>query len=1624
MFRNSIIKNDINPDNEDIVFQIVDWYATDVEKRLDDDDDEDAEDEAAKDTEYAIKAFGVDSIGRSVGLTITGYEPHFYIEVVGVNLSYIDNYERVRRHLLEKFAKKLSIAHIPEHKDRDMKVNMYGFTNNTKKCFMKIVFSNLKGFKSAIYNLKQVSFGRSETYKAIQYESNIEPFIRFIHAAGIEPCGWIKIPKDKYNFNDSILRASTNIDIITDWENVKKYSSCKLAPLVVASFDIECTSSHGDFPMAIKSYKKTGRELFEYYKTLKAKFAPELEIQEFLLKEIHSLFNIDDLPHGVLTYVIPKKNHVIDKQLIKTESINLIGDIIKIMKDTPNTDKKISDFFKFNLKIEHAPELIKALKAKHEMLNRFNKDNETIEDEIMNMMYNDFKGTDKDQKSIYIKTCMNNSGIIMALFDNDTIFDKLAQQFDKMGCPKLDGDSIIQVGTTFHIYGQKECFYKHIITLKDCDANFDVNEIIECSSEKQVLTEWKKLIMEMDPDIITGYNTFGFDNGYLRDRSIELKCAKSFEKLGRLRDIVYDSKRLQTQAFITKELQSSALGQNILKYYAMEGRVQIDLMKTIQKDHKLDTYKLDAVASTFITGKIKKVFDNKTVIIDNIIGLTENNFIKMCDTKFQVSGIDEETNTISINNEDDVDISEAKVWGMVKDDITPNEIFEAQNKGPKERALIAKYCVQDCALCNYLMMKLEIIANNIGMANVCLVPLSYIFLRGQGIKIFSLVAEQCLQDGFIIPVIRKADDIEDSYEGAIVLEPEIGIYEDPVSVLDFASLYPSSMISENISHDSIVLNKKYDNLPDTEYIDIKYDVNGQETTVRFAQFKNGEKGILPRILMKLLSQRKLTRKKMLYKTVETLNGDVMSGLMTDDTEGAVTLKDLATDETFVIEKSHVKQTYDTYNEFEQAVLDGMQLAYKVTANSLYGQVGAKTSSIYLQELAASTTATGRNLVMKLKDFAEENYDCKVVYGDSVLPNTPIIIKYKNEIFIKPIEKLTELTQTSWNEYSRFLKEGTDKEKSDLEMENIETWTHQGWKQIKKVIRHKCKKKIYRVLTHTGMVDVTEDHSLLNADLEEVKPSDVSIGTELFHRSPDILIDQVNNNYWSYERQFVVGMFIGDGSCGYYECKSGDKHSWAINNSDYSLLEKCKGYLETLYHMHTFNIYDTMKSSGVYKLSVNGNVKSFVIEWRSLCYEGLSKIIPKNVYFKESLLDGLWASDGCRKDYETNGCKRIDTKNQVSAQSYYLYLTSLGYNVSLNTRCDKDNIFRLTFSKNKFRKNPHAIKKIDVLHESYDDYVYDIETEAGTFQAGIGNMIVKNTDSIFIKFTSLPDENGFELSGKDRLQASIDKSIELSKKFKPQLRKPHDAEYEKTFWPFIIMSKKRYVGNLYEEDVNKFKQKSMGIVLKRRDNANILKTVYGGMIDIILNENNVDKSIDFLKTKLKNIENGNIPIHDLVITKTLRGSYADPSKIAHKVLADRMVDRDPGSAPQINERVPYVFIHNKNKKALQGDRIEHPDFIKKNNVKIDYAFYITNQIMKPVSQLLSLRVEQIKGYKKPSNYFIDLKEKYQKEYKGDSTRVKDKINDTKEAEVNKLIFEPILVNLKKKANGQTSIGDFF
>ena len=103
------------------------------------------------------------------------------------------------------------------------------------------------------------------------------------------------------------------------------------------------------------------------------------------------------------------------------------------------------------------------------------------------------------------------------------------------------------------------------------------------------------------------------------------------------------------------------------------------------------------------------------------------------------------------------------------------------------------------------------------------------------------------------------------------------------------------------------------------------------------------------------------------------------------------------------------------------------------------------------------------------------------------------------------------------------------------------------------------------------------------------------------------------------------------------------------------------------------------------------------------------------------------------------------------------------------------------------------------------YVYDLETSSGVFQGGVGCLLLKNTDSIFCVFPNLDPATGARLRGRDALVASIATGQEASRRFRPLLKPPHDLEYEKTFFPFVLLSKKRYVGLLYEADPDKCKQ---------------------------------------------------------------------------------------------------------------------------------------------------------------------------------------------------------------------------
>ena len=1128
----------LNPKKNIVEFQITDIYVPENDKNKERDYDE----------LYSLLIYGTCENGATVCVDVQNFIPFFYIKPpeswevlsdlafeskVADFKEYMISQKYMAQYMNREYERKIIPKNMESHfKDLTIvrKKDFWGFTNNKIFRFMKVSVKSLK-----LYNTLKYYFKSLEKKGYVAYENNIDPFLKYLHIQDIKPCSWVRV--EKYKINDDISRCDYNI--VSNYKNIIPIEKNKIAPILVTSFDIECTSSHGDFPVAKKTYSKVAQDL-----ALVAKAGYDCD-KDFIINWIQNIY-LDDI---------------------------LIDEVTDLKINRVYAKRKITNEY-----IQNIPKLLKPVIA----------DIVSILDKIASSVNDD----DNDEADTDMTVAEINAEEM-----------KISKILDNILIP-LEGDKIIQIGTTVHLYGSDNIVYKNIVSLDSCD-DIEGCDVISCKTEKELLNKWKDVMNNLNSDIITGYNIFGFDMPYIWDRAKEINIIDDFSiGLGRL--------ITRKNALVEQQLSSSAMGDNILRYIDYDGIVLIDLLKVMQREQKLDSYKLDNVASIFLGDK--------------------------------------------------------------KNDLKPQEIFSKFKGNSADRCEIAKYCIQDCCLINRLIHKLKIIENNIGMGNVCLVPLNFLFRRGQGIKIFSLIAKQCMEHDTLIPVIKSfrenAMEEEEGYEGAVVLDPKQGIYlNEPIVVFDYGSLYPSSMIARNLSHDCYLMDEKYRiEDPNIEYKDVSYDLyEGKgdkkkkigEKVCTFVQYKDGKKGIIADILDMLLKQRKSTRKKIEYKTIIDKSGKIFSGSCNEN-DDSYELLDVDTNEKTVISKTDVDSISETYNIFEQDVFDALQLAYKITANSLYGQIGARTSSIYLKEIAACTTATGREMIMIAKKFVEEHYEADVIYGD--------------------------------------------------------------------------------------------------------------------------------------------------------------------------------------------------------------------------------------------------------------------------------------------------------------------------------------------------------TDSIFCKFP-LKDCEGNIVQGKDALPYAIEIGKKVEKEIAKIMPKPQKLNYEKSLYPFILFSKKRYVGNLYEFDVNKYKQKSMGIVLKRRDNAQIVKKIYGGVIDIILQKQDLGASIEFLKDELSDLVEGKAPITDLVITKNLRASYKDPSKIAHKVLADRIGARDPGNRPVVNERIPYVYIKTNSTSGLQGDKIENPEFIVENKLVPDYLHYITNQIMKPLLQLYALCLDELPGYEKDDKYWQEIDKNLQiKPIYQDEIKRNNRIDNLKLQMVKALLFD--------------------
>ncbi|XP_027913140.1 DNA polymerase delta catalytic subunit-like isoform X1 [Vigna unguiculata] len=299
---------------------------------------------------------------------------------------------------------------------------------------------------------------------------------------------------------------------------------------------------------------------------------------------------------------------------------------------------------------------------------------------------------------------------------------------------------------------------------------------------------------------------------------------------------------------------------------------------------------------------------------------------------FQVMQRDYKLSSYSLNSVSAHFLSEQK------EDVHHSIISDLHYGTAETRRRLAVYCLKDAYLPQRLLDKLMFIYNYVEMARVTGVPISFLLSRGQSIKVLSQLLRKARQKNLVIPNVKLVGSEQGTFEGATVLEARAGYYEKPIATLDFASLYPSIMMAYNLCYCTLVTPE------DARKLNIPPEfVNRTPSGETFVK-SNLQKGILPEILEELLTARKRA-------------------------------------------KADLKEAKDP---LERAVLDGRQLALKVSANSVYGFTGATIGQLPCLEISSSVTSYGRQMIEHTKKLVEDKFttlngyehNAEVIYGDT------------------------------------------------------------------------------------------------------------------------------------------------------------------------------------------------------------------------------------------------------------------------------------------------------------------------------------------------------------------------------------------------------------------------------------------------------------------------------------------------------------------------------------------------------------------------------------------------------------------------------------------------------------------
>src|SRR3989344_657054 len=667
-------------------------------------------------------------------------------------------------------------------------------------------------------------------------------------------------------------------------------------------------------------------------------------------------------------------------------------------------------------------------------------------------------------------------------------------------------------------------------------------------------------------------------------------------------------------------------------------------------------------------------------------------------------------------------------------------------------------------------------------------------------------------------------------------------------------------------------------------------------------------------------------------------------------------------------------------------------AIKIHMNSIFGSMASPSCRFFNLDIGNAITHFGQ-FILKLTANEIEKLGYHVVYGDSVSGDTEVIIQGENkELHFTKIRSL----------FNKIKKSGIEGKEYDFPKKmcvlTLDSTGKSIFKQIRYVMRHKTKKKMYRVyFTNTSFIDVTEDHSLIgyiNAShksnskpierLIEVKPCNIGNKINSIICLKKIPRNIINKKDYPKEVYEFMGYFIGDGC--FFKNKSHKDYYLKISSGidQKEVISRLIKPLKNSGYIKNFWVSKSRKGD----ITVNGLrlVKLISKELKN----NDDKAIPKWFYEESeesicSFLRGLFSADGTVIFRHNNPIVRLTNTKKDIIQDVRRLLYFVGIPNSCFTE-NKPNKYKGKISKTysshiiikdiiafkrkvgfilpRKQKRLNNIKKHKTKKNYYDldfdlfkvikikeiknqSYVYDLEVD-DYHRFFANNALVHNTDSNFVvsKAKNLEEANKIGKRLQDEINIFYKNYVKKNYSRESFLELSFDKCFIKCLMPKVRGTekgaKKRYAGLVIED--GKERIDFTGLEMVRADWTNLAKKFQLELLDKVFHDKEVNAYIIKFVKDLKNGKYDDL----LVYRKKLRKAISEYAVQAqHKKVADIIIKHAGFLESNIIE---YVMTE------------EGPEPIKYKKHEIDYDYYVKKQILpiiEQIAQFYNINIELLK-----------------------------------------------------------------